>query len=352
MGKLWQRTVGNDGQSQLQEVGLDGLKVAGPTLVYLSGFLTNNNRPDYIAGGIKRMEELLKDRTAARPQIYAWSHSGLRNLFNLAAYNMFPGSRASKAGRDLASAVVMPLVSAQGKPLPLDEARQNLRNVTFFGYSAGSIVAQETFNASLKMMKAIGFKEPEARAALQEVVLLSAGTISRPSKERDRFSTVYLVASNDRINRFKNWIWGTLGTALRSAFGNYARDKKQKELTVRPLSETSLFISTSVRPSLYEWKYDADGNRAAKKEFPALYPKWTLRRSYHELPHYITTDDTNNSFARIALYTLINALDRTASVQPLRLLEPPANDTSSAEAQASYRARLQQALRPAPAKLG
>lgn len=219
MGKLWQRTINEQGKSQLQEVDLGNLRAEGPILVYLSGFLTNNNRPDYIAGGIKRMEELLKDRTSARPQIYAWSHKGLSNLFNLAIYNMFPGSRSSQAGYDLASAIVMPLVSSgfsrkpdgavEGQPLPFETARKNLRNVTFFGYSAGSIVAQETFNASLKMMKAIGFKEEEARSALQEVVLLSAGTISRPSKERNRFSTVYLVASNDRINRFKNWVWGT-----------------------------------------------------------------------------------------------------------------------------------------------
>jgi hypothetical protein len=358
MGKLWQREQDGQGQSLLKEADWAALKVEGPVLVYLSGFLTTDRRPDYIAGGIKRMEELLKDRTLAKPKIYAWSHGGLSNLFNLAAYNMRPNSRSSKAGYDLGASILMPLVAkgfsravdgmVQGTPLPLEDAKRNLRNVTFFGYSAGSVVAQETFNATLKMMRRIGYDEKDARKVLNEVVLVSAGTISRPSKEKDRFSTVYLIASNDRLNRFKNWVWGTMGTALRSVFDRFRRKGKEGDLTVRPLSATSVFISTTVRPSLYEWKYDEEGNRVAKKPFPPLYPAWTLRRSYHELPHYITTDDSNNNFSRIALYPLVNALDRADTPAPVKLIEPPANDNFDAAAQAAYRARISLALKPMP----
>ncbi|MDE1153657.1 MAG: hypothetical protein PW788_14070 [Micavibrio sp.] len=361
MGKLWDRTQDADGKSKLNEVDLATLRINAPTLVYLSGFLTNNNRPDYVAGGIKRMEELLKDRTGSEPapKIYAWSHTSLKNLFNLALYNMRPKTRSSDAGYDLGAGVLMPLVAAsfkrnadgslEGTPVPLEDAKKNLSNVTFFGYSAGSIVAQETFNATMQMMQKIGFAEKDARRALNEVVLVSAGSISRPSKETNRFKTIYLVASNDRIMRMKNWIWGTMGTALRTAFGKYGWRKNSKDLTVRPLSDTSVFISTSVKPELHEIKYDADGKPADKKPIQPLYPAWTLRRSYHELPHYITIDDNNNAFARIALYALTNAITRRGDVAAIDLISPPQQDSHSAEAQAAYRSRIEQALRPAPA---
>ncbi|HYD17202.1 MAG TPA: hypothetical protein VEF76_01825 [Patescibacteria group bacterium] len=352
MGKLWHRQAGDDGKAQLQEIDLSTLKIDAPTVIYLSGFLTNNNQPGFISGGIKKTEELLAG--AAAGKVLAWSHTSLANLFNLAAYNILPSSRASQAGYDLAAAVLMPLVArdftrdakggVSGAPLPEAEARANLRNVTLFGYSGGSIVAQETFNATLKMMKKIGYEEKAARAVLKEVALISVGTISRPSKERDRFTTVYLVASNDRINRAKNWIWGTLGTTLRSLF-RIARDANRKELTIRPLSDSSVFITTAVRPTLYEWEYGQNGEKLKKKWFQSLYPKWLGRRSYHELPHYVTTDENNNGFAKIVLHALTNAINRDAQVSPLALIAPP----DDAAHHASYRERIENAVRPMPA---
>jgi len=364
MGKLWQRRPGADGKPVLEEVALDQATIKGPTLVYLSGFLTNNNRPDYVAGGIKRMEEMLKDRTdAAAPlQIYAWSHTSLKNLFNLALYDMNPSKRSSDAGYDIGRAVLMPLVAenfnrtadgaVSGTPLPLEQAKKNLRQVTLFGYSAGSIVAQETYNATLNMMQRIGYAEKDAREALREVVLVSCGVISRPSKETGRFNTLYLVASNDRIMRVKNWIWGTLGTAFRTAFGRYGWQKNSRDLSIRPLSETSLFISTAVKPHLQETLVDADNQPTGKKPIAPLYPLWTLRRSYHELPHYLTTDDNSNQFAKIALYALTNAVTRNDSTKVVDLLTPPKNDTFSAAAQAAYRARIEAAMKPAPKAFG
>lgn len=360
MGKLWNRTPGADGKAQLNEVDLKAVAIDSPTIVYLSGFLTNNNQPGYVAGGIKKMEEMLGSRAEieVQPKLFAWSHTSLKNLFNLAVYNMFPSSRSSDAGYDLGASLLMPLVAegftrdaknnVTGTPLPADVARKNLRNITLFGYSAGSIVAQETFNATLKMMKQVGYDDKEARKVLKEVVLVSVGTISRPSKETDRFSTVYLVASNDRINRAKNWIWGTLGTSLRALF-KIGADKHKKPLTIRPLSDSSVFITTAVRPTLYEWQYDDKGEKAQKKWFAGLYPKWSGRRSYHELPHYLTTDDKNNGFAKVVLYSLINAVNRDAEIKPMDLIQPPARDTHAEEAQAAYRERIEQAIRPAPA---
>ena len=361
-GKLWHRVPDETGKAQLKEVDLSQLKIERPTLVYLSGFLTNNNRPQYVSGSIKRMEEMLKSwpPDAVQPDIYAWSHKGLSNLFNLAAYDTFPGSRSSAAGYTLAAGILMPLVTEEfqrmpdgsvlGKPLPMEEAAKKLRNVTFFGYSAGSIVAQETFNAALKMMKAVGYAEKDARKLMKEVVLVAVGCISRPTKELDRYTTVTLVASNDRINRFKNWAWGAIGTLRRTFFTRYTKDKNKKHLSIRPLSLANVFISAAARPTLYEFKAGENGQRV-KKDIDPLYPKWTLRRSYHELPHYVTTDPKNNDFARIALCAVTNALARTGAPEPMKLLEPPSGDSFGAEAQAAYRERIAEALKPMPAAL-
>jgi hypothetical protein len=358
-GKLWQSVPDKTGRPQLKEVDLTRLTIERPALVYLSGFLTNNDRPDFIAGSIKRIDELLRNApsSAVVPDIYAWSHKGLSNLFNLAAYDTFPNSRASEAGYILAANILMPLVTEDfavftdgamvGRPRPLEEAAKKLRNVTFFGYSAGSIVAQETFNAAKKMMTTIGFTESEVRQLMKEVVLINAGCISRPSQEKDRYTTINMIASNDRINRCKNWVWGTAGTALRTVFTRYAWEKNTKDLSIRPLSPSSLFVNAAVKADLYEWVSNEKGIRTKRKVNP-LFPAWTFSRSYHELPHYITKDDTNNGFSRIALYATVNAVSRTSLVKPLSLLDPPPGDVFSKEDQAAYRERIKRALKPTP----
>jgi hypothetical protein len=162
------------------------------------------------------------------------------------------------------------------------------------------------------------------------------------------------VASNDRIMRAKNWIWGLIGTLRRTLLSGYALNKHRKELTIRPLSDRSLFVTAAVRKSLYEWQRDEEGQRVKKRFFDPLYPAWTMRRSYHELPHYTTTDDTNNPFSRIALYALANAFNRSGHGEtpaPMQLIEPPANDAHPPELQAAYRARVSEALRAPPRSL-
>ena len=363
-GKLWERVPDETGKVRLKEVDLNTFKIDSPTIVYLSGFLTNNDQPGYVSGSIKNLEEILKSAPAdsVKPKIYSWSHKGLMNLFNLAAYDSFPNARSSNAGYILAENVIMPLVSEEfkrmpdgtclGRPLPADEAAKRLRNLTLFGYSAGTIVAQETFNASLKLMKKIGYDEKDARKLMKEIVLVAVGCISRPTKELDRYTTVTLVASNDRINRFKNLAWGLWGTLRRTLTTHYTVDKNVKPLTVRPLSLANVFITAAARPSLYEYKVDPTNTAPpVKKEFDPLYPAWTQRRSYHELVHYTTLDDRNNGFARIALYASVNAVNRTGTPEPLKLLQPPVNDVFPADAQEAYRQRIAEALKPTPQKL-
>ena len=361
-GKLWHRVPGEAGGAQLKEVDPGRLDIGRPTLIYLSGFLTNNNRPGFVDGSIRKIEELLKSAPpdAAQPDIYAWSHKGLSNLFNLARYDTSPESYSSAAGYTLAAGILLPLVaedfkrlpdgSVQGRARSLEDAARRLRNVTLFGYSAGSIVAQETFNAALEMMKAVGFSEKDTRKLMKEVVLITAGCISRPTHETDRYATVTLVASNDRINRFKNWVWGTIGTARRTISTHYTRDKNTKPLSIRPLSASYAFINAAVRSSNYEYKFDDSGSRV-KKYISLLYPGWTGRRSYHELPHYVTTDPDNNDFARIVLHAVTNAVNRAGAPEPLKLLDPPPGAGFSPESQAAYSWRIKQALRPMLAAL-
>jgi len=352
--------------AQVRSVDAAEIKITRPTLVYLSGFLTNNDRNDYVLGSLARVEDLIRPRTEInqQPDMYGWTHTNLKNLFNLAAYNCMPNSRSSQAGYDISHAIIMPLVAkdwkrddngnVSGTPLPMDEIRKNLKNVTLFGYSAGTVVAQETFNATRQYMKKIGFSEKDVREAANQIVLVSVGSISRTAKETNRYSTLYVVATNDRITRAKNWIWGTAGTLLRklkSVITLKALMPTPNELRVRELSQTSTIATAPVRPSLYEWQYDEDGKRAKKRWFDPLFPKWTMARSYHELPHFLTIDDNNNQLSRIALYSLINAFNREGTPDMSKIIRPPQNDTHTPEQQAAYNTRINQALRATPSHI-
>jgi hypothetical protein len=261
----------------------------------------------------------------------------------MAAYNLRPATRASQAAQELARGVIMPLVAKDfrlngdgamaGTPLPAEEAKKNLRNITLFGYSAGTIVAQECFNASMTMMQKIGYTADQARDVLHEVALVSAGNVSRPSKENDRFTTLYLVASNDKIIRAKNRIWAPL-----------------KTLNIKRLSATSAFISAAVTKKKFEWR-NRDGKTWQEKITP-LIPSWTMIKSYHELPHYITHDEHLSQFAKIVQYGLTNAINRAdarvnpegKTLTPMEMLNPP-HGVDAAEA-ATYHQKIAKAIVP------
>lgn len=380
MAKLWQRTRGSDGKSHLHDISLTDLRIEKPSVIFLSGYFTTDDQPGYIAGALKRLEEMMQNRpghdivsapeqqpvamsaengkpAAAAVQVlrnadkpvdlYAWSHTSLANIFNMAAYNIRPGSRASQPAQNLAQGVIMPLVAKDfgldgngqmtGKPLPIAEAKKNLQNITFFAYSAGTIVAQECFNASMKMMQKIGYTKEQAREVLHEVALVSTGNVSRPTKEKDRFTTLYLVASNDRIIRAKNRIW----RPLKTLFARFAR-----HLNIKALSPASAFISAAVTKEKFEWRI-RDG-KTWKEKIKPLIPSWTMIKSYHELPHYITHDENLSQFAKIVQYSLTNAINRAEGegtrLTPLQMLAPP--NGVSAEEVASYNQKIAKAIVP------
>jgi len=334
MAKLWKKTTDTDGKPQLQELDLPTLAISSPTIIYLSGFLTTDKQPSYVEEGIQCMEELLQGRPELQssPNIYVWSHTRLRNVFNIAAYNLSPQSAYSANAEKLAKGVIMPLVSDNGKPLPFEEAQKRLRNLTFFGYSAGTVVAQEAFNASMEMMQKIGYKPEDARKLMKEIVLISTGNMSSPSKEKNRFTTLYLAGSNDIFVRWKNRIWNP----LRNIFARFAR-----RLVIKPLSDTSLLITTVIKKKFWHWRKTQDGQKTKKNISPQL-PRWTLLSTNHELPHYITSDDEHNQFSKIVLHALINAVNRKETPDVLKLLEPATSH--SPEEIAAYRERIAKAM--------
>lgn len=359
MAKLWRKTRDEDGKSKLEEVDQTRLAMDRPTVIFLSGFFTTNKQPGHIAGAIKHLEELLGDGSdvSSRVDLYAWSHKSLANMFNLISYNTRPHHASSGAAHKLARNIILPLVATDikvdektgrltGTPRPEAEARDKLKNLTFFGYSAGTILAQETFNAARNMMREMGFEKKYARSLLNDVVLISTGNMSRPTKERGRFTTLYLAATNDRLVKLKNRLWLSLREMFISLSG---------KLTIRPLSSTSVLIAAPVQRNMWVEKKLADGRKKLQK-IGELYPKWSPRASYHELPHYTTNDHTQNEFASIVSHALTNAVRRTRRPQVMELLEPArplfpnaANLNALVENEGAYRKRIAKAVvRPRP----
>ena len=343
MAKLWRRPKDNEPKTPpVREVDLTTLRVDKPSLIFLNGFFTTDSAPQYVRASLKAMEDLMANRAAGAPavDVYTWSHSGLKEIFNLSAYSARPGSAFSHKVHGLAAGLIMPLVAkdfkigkngkAEGTPLPLEEAKKNLRNVTFFGYSAGCITAQQCFNASLKMMKQVGYTEKDARAALNEVVYIGAGVMSRPGREKDRFTTLFLEATNDKIVRFKNRIWAP----LRSIFAHFAHDLK-----IKPLGDHAVIISGPVAKRNFETRI-RDG-KTVKEKIRSMMPAWTRLKSYHELPRYMTQDEELSPFAKMVHYGLANAVARTGPIDPLTLLSPPpGTDEKTA---AAYRDKIAKA---------
>ncbi|MCC7037800.1 MAG: hypothetical protein IT560_10915 [Alphaproteobacteria bacterium] len=343
MGKLWRRAKQDEVAAHgLQQVDLDTLRLEKPAVIFLTGFFTYDDTPQHIRAAFKGINELTNATEQGRQaDTYVWSHAGLKEIFNLAAYEAFPAKRASENGYDLSRGVIMPLVAKDfkmdadgnvtGTPLPPDEARRNLRNVTFFAYSAGTITAQECFNASVRMMKQVGYSDKDARDVLHEVALVSVGVMSRPGAEKNRFTTLYLEATNDRIVSMKNRMW----TPLRAVFDWFA-----KKLKIKTLSPHSAIITGPVKKKDRETRMQ-DG-KPVQKEIKGMLPKWFPFKSNHELPRYVTEDEDVSPFARIVQFSLGNAVARDRLLPPLDLLPPPAG-TPQAEADA-YRAKIATAV--------
>ena len=329
MSRLWKRTRDCWGNTSLHEVDPSKLSITSPTVVFISGHMTLNEKTAIISDGFDFMEGLLhnKQDIPTPPQIYSWSHrSTLKTLFNVIAYGYLPQQAYSADAKNLAQGTVMPLVSQNGRPLPFAEAQKNLRNLTFLGYSAGSVVGQEVFNASMKMMKEIGYQPEEARKLLHEVAFITIGTVSRMTKEQNRFTTLNIANSDDRFVRFKNIILHP----LRSVFS-----KADRQLTIKPLSDTSLFVTAGASQRI------RDRYKKPREQDIQLRP-WHYSTSNHDVDSYVSNDDKSNPLSKIVEYALINAVNRKTTLDPSKLLAPPA--TLGSKEKALYQSRITKAV--------
>ena len=326
MAKLWRRPQGHEPtRPGAIETDLSALRINKPTLVFLNGFFVMDGNVPWAAASLKTMEEMMAHRPAGGPpvDVYSWTHAGLKDTFNVAAYCMAPHSRSGAPATRLAAGVIGPLVlrdfkidaagQVTGAPLPLDEARRNLRNLTFFGYSAGGVTAQECFNAAMKMMAQAGYAEKDARAALHEVVYIGVGAVSRTTQESDRFTTLFFEATNDRIVRFQRRMW----EPLRGLFARFSH-----MLQIRPMGEHAAMVSAAVPARHWEMR-TRDGQTVREKVHALLPSSLAFIRTYHELPRYVTQDEDLSPFAKMVQYALTNAVGRTEKVSPQRLLAPP-----------------------------
>ncbi len=344
MAKLWRRPNGSEPQTPpFVEVDLGALRIGKPSLIFLNGFFAFDHIPEFQRSGLAKMEEYMAMLPAGSPpvDVYTYSHAGLKDVFNVAAYSCLPAFRACKAARNLAAGIIMPLVAqdfkrdekgrVSGTPLPLDAAKKNLRNITFFGYSAGCITAQECFVASLKMMKKIGYTEKDARKVLNEVVYVGVGVVSRPGREKNRFTSLFLEATNDSLVRFKNRIWAP----LRVFFNHFAH-----RLKIKPLGEHAAII-TAALPHKH-WEYRVRNGQTVREKVGDLLPAASrFIKTYHELPRYVTQDEELSPFAKMVNYSLANAVLRDRLMAPMELLEP-SKGTDAAIA-AAYREKISKA---------
>ena len=215
-----------------------------------------------------------------------------------------------------------------GSPIDVETAKKNLRNITFFGYSAGTILGQECYNAARKMMKQIGYSDDTAKKLLHEVVMISTGNVSRPTAERERFTTLYLVANNDRVIRLKNRLSRPISTLFM---------KSVHSLKVKTLSAQSLLITATVSKKATEKK--ENGFEAKIRQ---SLPWWFFIDSHHELPRYVTRDEDLSQFAKVVQYSLTNAVKRDHSVTPQDLLSTP--DGLEPAAAEFYTGKIERAL--------
>lgn len=316
MAKLWRRSL-ETGQTHLAaEIDLKDFCLARPTIIFLSGIFTTDRRPDNVLDGIAEVENILLHGPPlpTPPDVIALSHTNLRNIFNVMAYNANPDRAFSPAAARMAAAIILPQVlDAAGKPRHPADAAQSLRNITLVGYSAGTVFGQELFNASLAAMKKAGYEAPAARDLLQEVVLISMATVSRPLREQGRFTTLYLAATNDLAVRLKERILNPLRRLFRTC---------ADELVIRPLSQTSLLITAAVNKKMWHWQKLPNGEQQ-KKDISPLLPQWLRIKSHHEMPHYTTADDEHSAFSKIVLHGLVNAVTRDGRMNVRQLLAPP-----------------------------
>ena len=319
MPGLWEKTSNAKDSTDLKRVELSELAINEPTVIIMSGWPANDGAPDALSKEIHFMRNVLARRPEIKsmPKVYCWSHkSGLSAIFNVIPYNLRPNSHYSRTSRNLAQALIMPLVSENNQPLPTEEAQRRLRNLTLYNVCAGSIVGQEVYNASLKMMKEIGYTPEAAKELLHEVADIAVAPMTAPWKEKNRFATLTLINSDDMVVRFKDRFLHPLHRIFFRA---------SRRLRINPLSNYSVLVTSAARREMLDWrrkKEIIEGVRLSRWRL-LLEKKGGFPINFnHEIPDYLNYDDKRSQVSRIVPYALANAINRT-SANPMQFLEPP-----------------------------
>jgi hypothetical protein len=324
---LWRREYYKDGSAKLKEVHPGAVDLSRPTLIYCTGYLTTHTQPGYVSGSIKALEELLGggEDLYKQMEIYGTSNKNRHSAaFNVSAYNYKSSEHHTLAEKEFVENVFLKSIAKNGKlhsdgrisgeKRPLKEVREKFQNLTLYGYSYGTIVAQAIHNALREAMLDIGYKQEEITDLAREIVLINVGNVTRPEKEANRFTSLVFQGTNDRPVFLKDLVWRS---------GEKRLFRKPKELSITRLSERCLFLTTHFNKEMYRWKKIED--KYEYQKIDKLLPKWVPFYSVHEMDYYVTQKETDNEFARIIANALRNAVTRNGSPDVAKLLEvsPP-----------------------------
>ena len=328
MSTLWRKIKGVEKEKSLQPVEKGGVTLEKPTVIFLTGVSTTENKPQFVGGSISHVEEMLNSfgsGLADKTEILAWSYQKKRkNMFNVMSYNLDPQYQSSALAREFANSFLLPHMAdnctfnkkgklESGDRKPVKSVADAFNNLTLLCYSYGTVFAQEVYNAARENMNVLGYSENEAKYIMTRIHQISLGAVSRPMLEKDRYASICLVATNDRISNHKRRLWWTFNE-FRAAYA--------KELKINQISKRSWYISAPVQKDLWEEKVNKDGE-IEMRNINHLFPKWFPRASHHELPHYTTDQDESNQFAKIARFALINCVRRKKPLRPEQMIKPP-----------------------------
>ena len=353
MSVLWKKIKQAEGPSKLQEIEAGGVKLDRPTVIFLTGVFTTADHPQYVSGAISHLNEMLDSfgqDNSSHTDVMAWSYkSHKNNIKNVFAYNAMPEKYYSKQSRQFVYDFLLPHIASEysfdkkgqltGKPRKNAEVVAAFQNLTFLAYSYGSVFSQEVYHALSKTMNELGYSEKNTKFLISRIHQVSLGAVSRPMKEDGRYTSICLVATNDRISTHKRRLWWS----TREMFASYT-----KNLSIRKLGKRNWYISAPVQKELWEPKEDKDGNIVMRNVIRPLFPKWWVRQSHHELQHYTTDRDDSNQFAKIARFALINCVKRDRALRPAEITAPPKclqNNKNMDQECKTYASRIRKAMR-------
>lgn len=329
MSVLWKKTKLTNGKSNLEAMQAGGVTLERPTVIFLTGVSTTMSQPKFVSGAISHLNDMMNsfgENNSENTDVFAWSYASKRSNFkSMFAYNAMPNDYASKHAVKFVNDFLLPHIAddvvldkkgylQSGKKKSVKEVNNAFQNLTLIAYSFGSVFSQEIYNALNDTMKTLGYSKSNTRFLISRIHQISLGAVSRPMQEDNRYTSVCLVATNDAISNHKRRLYWSF-KELSAAY--------TKKLSIRKLSKRSWYISAPVQKELWEQNQDEDGNIVMRNVVRPLFPKWWVRHSHHELPHYTTDQHESNQFAKIARFALINSIQRTRALRPDEMIAPP-----------------------------